>query len=66
MVMSLYETTTSIQGKGNIFMMVIFFHSSSGLIYHGLNFQRNVAKKSESSAITRKLKQHLISFWRNN
>ena len=43
-----------------------FFHSSSGLIYQGLNFQRNVAKKSESSAITRKLKQHLISFWRNN
>ena len=64
--MSLYETKTSIRGEGNIFMMVIFFHSSSGLIYHGLNFQRNVAKKSESSAITKKLKQHLTLFWRNN
>ena len=61
-VMSLYETTTSIRGEGNIFMMVIFFHSSSGLINHGLNFQRNVAKKSESSAITTKLKQNLILF----
>ena len=53
-------------GWRQYFYDVHFFHSSSGLIYQGLNFQRNVAKKSESSGITTKLKQHLILFWRNN
>ena len=45
-------------------------HSSSGLKYHGLNFQRNVARKSEFSAIATKLEAIcffvLEEQWMNN
>ena len=66
-VISLYETTTSIRCGRQYFYDV---HSSSGLKYHRLNFQRNVAKKSEFSTITTELEAIcffvLEEQWMNN